>query len=83
MKRLLAVALCLCLLLAGCGGTETGYTPTGNGLVWDEDYTGVATQPASAEGEDALELVLTFYPDKTMNPITCTDFTNRALFSLI
>ena len=57
MKRLLAVALCLCLLLAGCGGTETGYTPTGNGLVWDEDYTGVATQPASAEGEDALELV--------------------------
>lgn len=84
MKRLLATTLCLCLLLAGCGGTKTGYIPTGDGLVWDEDYTGpIATRPANADGEVPGELVLTFYPDKTMNPITCTDFTNRALFSLL
>lgn len=81
MKRLTALAVCLCILLVGCAAGEQAYVPTGNGLTWDEDYTGpVATLPPEEEQQD---LVLTYYPDVTMNPLTCTNFTNRALFPLL
>ena len=41
MKRLFAVILCLCLVLCGCGTADDNpYTPTGNGLTYDENYTG-------------------------------------------
>lgn len=80
MKRIFALLLCICLLLAGCGNTSQAYTPTGDGLTWDEDYTGPATDKTEQEQE---ALVLTYYPEITMNPYQCTDFTNRALFSLI
>ena len=81
MKRIFAILLCLALAIgfAGCGGSEEPHIPTGDGLTWDEDYTGpMATRP-----EEKQELKLTYYPDKSMNPLICTDFTNRALFSLI
>ncbi len=82
MRRFLAFCLLICLALTGCAHSgQEAYVPTGNGLTWDEDYTGpVATIPKE---ENYQELVLTFYPNVTMNPIACTDFTNRALFSLI
>ena len=84
MKRILALILCLTLLapaLTGCNTEEQPYTPTGNGLTWDEDYTGNQDQTEQTPSNQSLQL--TFYPNKTMNPYTCTDFTNRALFGLL
>ena len=84
MRRMFAIMLCLALLLAGCGESDEAYVPTGDGLTWDADYTGPIPTAASREDEEEeMELVLTYYPSKTMNPISSTDFTNRALFSLI
>lgn len=83
MKRITAMVLCACIamgLLGGCGGKEP-YTPTGDGLTWDEDYTGPTYTAPGADGSQ--ELLLTYYPDRSMNPYLCTDFTNRALFSLL
>lgn len=81
MKRLIAILLCMTLafVLPGCGSDDP-YVPTGDGLTWDEDYTGptVATKPPQEQN-----LTLTYYPDRSMNPLICTDFTNRALFSLV
>ncbi len=84
MKKIVAFVLS-CLLaagsLAGCNQEEKPYVPTGNGLTWDEDYTG----PRGEQEEEVSDQVLnlTYYPDKTMNPYSCTDFTNRALFTLL
>lgn len=82
MKRLIAILLCVALSLGlfGCG-KDQGYTPTGDGLTWDEDYTGEATRPTT-DGSSQV-VTLTYYRTKTMNPYSCTDFTNRALFSLL
>ncbi len=84
MKRITALFLCLCLtagLFAGCDLTEKPYVPTGDGLTWEEDYTGpIYTRPAD---EQMPELTLTYFPDRTLNPLTSTDFTNQALFSLL
>ena len=82
MRRFVWILLCCSLtlsLFAGCGGNQKEYTPTGDGLSWDDETTPVQTQ--KPEEEQALTLI--YYPDRSMNPITCTDFTNRALFSLL
>ena len=85
MKRYIALMLCLCMtasLFCGCNLTEKDpYVPTGDGLTWEEGYTGpVATTPE----EGAIqELTLTYYRDVTMNPYFCMDYTNKALFSLL
>ena len=80
MKRILAIFLCA-LFLAGCAAEQTSYQPTGDALIYDEDYTGpIATRP---EEESDQELILTYYPDQSMHPYTSVDYTNRALFSLI
>ncbi|MBR4110027.1 MAG: ABC transporter substrate-binding protein [Oscillospiraceae bacterium] len=84
MRRLTAGLLCVLLtatLLAGCQKPNTAHVPTGDGLTWDEDYTGpVNTHP---EEEQEQSLTLTYYPGITLNPYSCTDFTNRTLFSLL
>lgn len=69
-------------LLSGCvSDPNAPYVPTGDGLTWEEDYTGpVVTKPTE---EQVQELTLTYYPNRSMNPYLCTDFTNRALFSLL
>ena len=81
MKRLPVLLLCLCLLLTGCAAGEEGYVPTGDGLSYDEDYTGPQIAPETPE--ENQELTLAYYPNETFNPYKCTDFTNRALFSLL
>ena len=82
MKRLIAILLTLSIcLLMGCAEEETAYVPTGDGLTMEEDLTPQETEPEEETVEQ--ELVLVYYPNITMNPYTCTDFTNRALFSLI
>ena len=80
MKRFLVALLALVLLLSACG-TQGEYVPTGDGLSYDEDYTGpVNTRPL--EQNDQL-LTMPYYAQITMNPLQCTDYTNRALISLI
>lgn len=81
MKRILSLLLCICmLLLCGCSGGESPYVPTGNGLTWEDGNTPLPTESGELQEQ---ELVLVYYPERTMNPYNCTDFTNRALFSLI
>ena len=79
MKRILALLLSLCLLctlFAGCSTGEVPYIPTGDAL---DDNT-VTTDPGNPEEQ---KLSLTYYPEKSLNPYTCTDYTNRVLFSLM
>ena len=82
MRRLIAVFLLFSLLLcAGCRKEDTPYIPTGDGLAAEEDPSQDFTEPTEAAPEQ--DLVLVYYPGITMNPFLCTDFTNRALFSLL
>ena len=86
MKRILCLILCAAMLagvLAGCEyGAGGEHVPTGDGLTWEGEYTGpVQTDPVGEGSEQALNLA--YYPDRTLNPFLCTDFTNRALFPLL
>ncbi len=81
MKRIIALCLCfiLCtIFLSACKPAEDAYAPTGDGLTWEED-----TGDDGKEAQSKQEITLTYYPDRSMNPYACTDFTNRALFSLL
>ena len=82
MKRIMStVLLCGLLLglLSGCQTTsQEAYVPTGSGLTWDESENGSGNNQITDQA-----LTLTYYPDITMNPLLCTDFTNRALFALL
>lgn len=83
MKRLLCVILCFVLMLgifAGCDSTEEPYVPTGDGLTWDEGDPNAVTKPRE---EEPQVLSLTYYPDVTLNPLRCNDYTNRAILSLM
>lgn len=81
MKRTLALILCLALLwLPGCGNDLGAYTPTGHGLSSEEEEIPTET---TSELIHEKELILLYYPNIPLNPFTCTDYTNRALFSLI
>ena len=83
MKRILLLLLCAAMvfsMFAGCAAEDTPYEPTGDALA-PEDADVNATQP---EEEGApQEFSLAYYKDRSMNPTIATDFTNRALFSLI
>ncbi len=78
MKQRYALILIflLAVLLCACGEKQEAYTPTGDGL-------GDVVVPPSATEPQVQSLTLTYYPDQSLNPILCTDFTNRALFSLM
>lgn len=84
MKKCIALLLCLALALpifAGCDqSSDEPHIPTGDALVMEgQDPDSVGPQVE----EDPQELSLAYYPDRSMNPLTCTDYTNRVLFSLI
>ena len=81
MKRLLALLLCLCIALCGCAGQSGQYVPTGDGLSYDEDYTGPQNKPQTEE--KVQELSLPYYAERSLNPYLCEDFTNRALLTLM
>lgn len=80
MKRHIAFVMALVLLLGllpGCS-QQREYVPTGNGLTEQE-----ATRPTEAPEPSVQELSLTYYPEKGLNPYSCTDENNRLLFSLL
>ena len=76
MKRIIAFILCIAALVSvfsGCGEKQqTG----GSVPVQGQE----ATNPADPAQQD---LMLTYYPNRSMNPLVATDYTNRALFSLM
>lgn len=82
MKKLISLVLCLCMvlgLLSGCRAeSEEAYIPTGDALLMeDEEVTMVV------DSDETQQLSLVYYPNVTMNPYSCTDYTNRMLFPLI
>mgnify|MGYP003296722704 CR=1 FL=1 len=81
MKRLLAIFLCLLLIFSGCTPNNGAYVPTGDGLSYDEGYTGPQNTHKPDETPKALSLA--YYRERSLNPYLCTDFTNRVLFSLL
>ena len=82
MRKWIALALCLslCVGLLGCVAENREYVPSGGQLVMDSPV-GDATAPTEAAEEQ--ELTLTIYTDRSTNPFSCNDYTNRTLFSLI
>ena len=83
MKKWIALTLCLslCLGLLGCVPENREYVPSGGQLVMDTPGDTDAVAPTQPDEEQ--ELTLIYYPDRSMNPFLCSDYTNRALFSLI
>ena len=84
MKKLTALLLILSMtlcLFSGCGQeSQEAYVPTGDALVMEgQDPDSVGPQ----KEEVPQEFSLAYYPDRGMNPLTCNDYTNRVLFSLI
>ena len=80
MKKKIALLLCLSMLLSvltGCGRDDKAYVPTGNALVM-EDQEVLPTEPPAPQ-----QLTMAYYSEKSMNPLQATDYTNRALFSLM
>lgn len=77
MKRLLSILLLAALLLSGCS-TKNPYVPTGDAL---QDGDTPPNPPLTPDKVQSLSLP--WYPDRSLNPFTCTDYTNRVLFSLI
>lgn len=83
MRKITLLLLCAALVLSifsGCAAEDTPYVPTGDALA-PEDADVNATI-AEDEGEQQ-DFSLAYYPSRSMNPVIATDFTNRALFSLI
>lgn len=64
-------------LFAGCEEEPSAYIPTGDALSTDAPVSDDANT-----GEKA-QVALAYYPDRSLNPLNCTDYTNRTLFSLI
>lgn len=81
MKRLLALLLCLCIALCGCAKQSGQYVPTGDGLSYEEDYTGPQNTPQTDNKVQSLSLP--YYADRSLNPYLCEDYTNRALLTLM
>ena len=88
MKKIIALLLCA-VMAAGCMTgcvieNKSEYTPTGNGLYSEDGTVPVeTTKPDEEDEEETPEIVMAYYPVLGMNPFTCTDYTNRALFPLI
>ena len=79
MKKWICVLLLLSLLCALCGCSLLSPSPD---IPTDGLASGDGTQkPTQSDTEQAFSM--TYFASRTLNPYTCTDFTNRALFSLL
>lgn len=83
MKRIILLLLCVATVLslfAGCAAEDTPYVPTGDALAPEDADVNATIPDEDAEPQD---FSLAYYPKYSMNPVIATDYTNRALFSLI
>ena len=86
MKKTISILLCLTLLtglLAGCGAAydPEAYIPTGDALEGTAPVEDEQIPVQEETKEQAFSLA--YYPDRSMNPLETTDFTNRALMPLV
>jgi len=83
MKKTLSLLLVLALALplGGCGRTidNSAYVATGDAILME----GQDPEDIEPEGEDTQELTLAYYPDRSLNPLFGSDYTNRVLMSLM
>jgi len=84
MKQLTALLLACATLLGlfcGCGREidNSGYIPTGDAILLD----GQDPEDIMPEEEETQELTLAYYPDRSLNPLFGSDYTNRVLMSLM
>lgn len=84
MKKLLSSLLALSLIAAlftGCGRSidNSGYVPTGDAILME----GQDPEDIMPEEEDTQELTLAYYPNRSLNPLFGSDYTNRVLMSLM
>ena len=81
MKRLTALLLISVLILGGCGRKidNSGYQATGDAILME----GQDPEDIMPEEEDTQELTLAYYPDRSLNPLFGSDYTNRVLMSLM
>lgn len=83
MKKTIALTLLFAMtlgLFSGCGRNidNSGYVPTGDAILLD------GQEPEDLEKEENnQELTLAYYPDRSLNPVFGSDYTNRVLMSLI
>ena len=84
MKKFIALLLTLAMALpifSGCTNAidNSGYVPTGDALLME----GQDPEDLLAEEEPDQELTLAYYPNRSLNPIFGSDYTNRVLMSLM
>lgn len=83
MKRVISLALAAALLLTllgGCGIDPGVTTPTGDALLMEgQDPNSIGPQQEVV----IQEFSMCYYPNRSMNPLSSNDFTNRTIFSLM
>lgn len=79
MKRFLTLLLSAALaasLFSGCETEKSPYTPTGDGLTWDE-------QTAPTTGITEQDMSLPYFPERSLNPYKTGDYINQNVFDLV
>lgn len=79
MKKILLMIICIIIsvcVLSACNSQDDPYVPTGNAL-------GEEAMPPSATEPMDQSLTLTYYREDSLNPLTCSDYTNRTIMPLL
>ena len=84
MKKGISLLLALILALGCCSGCartidNSGYVPTGDAILME----GQDPEDILPAQEDTQDLTLAYYPERSMNPLYGSDYTNRVVMSLI
>ena len=78
----LLITALLCSSLSGCVSTAVGdddFVPKGGEMLME----GEEPEDLSLQDEELQSLSLTYFPNRSMNPLIGNNITNRVLFSLI
>ncbi|MBQ3192586.1 MAG: hypothetical protein IJO21_05415 [Oscillospiraceae bacterium] len=84
MKKCISLLLALSMLLgllSGCGKDydNSGYIPTGDAILMEDQEP----EDILEEELEEQEVGLAYYPDRSLNPIFGSDYTNRVIMSLM